>query len=129
MTHADFETILAQSSLSHSSQSKEPKRPVRVQWDPERTPTTRGKLPYRSIQIGIGRQVAETWAQDMILSIEDVTDKARAMYEDVEAGMSKEDLADKYINERVYEVQSEEARKAIGLDLPENTPGESSNEA
>ncbi|KAK6501463.1 hypothetical protein TWF481_009301 [Arthrobotrys musiformis] len=116
MSHASFESILMQSSLSNSSQGKQP---VRVQWDPERSPSTKTKLPYRSIQIGIGRSVAETWAKDMILSIEDVTDKARRMYDDVESGMGEKELEEKYINESVYDVKSDEVRKVIRLDAEE----------
>ncbi|KAK6358190.1 hypothetical protein TWF730_007542 [Orbilia blumenaviensis] len=116
MTHANFESILMQSSLSNSTQGKQP---VRVQWDPERSPSTKTKLPYRSIQIGIGRSVAETWAKEMIVSIEDVTETARRMYDDVEAGMGERELAEKYINETVYEVKSEEVKKVIRLDVEE----------
>ncbi|KAF3929956.1 hypothetical protein AA313_de0205924 [Arthrobotrys entomopaga] len=117
MSHESFEEILLQSSLSNSSEEKQP---VRVQWDPERTPSTKNKLPYRSIQIGIGRSVAEKWAVGMILSIEDVTEKARKMYEDVQAGMSEKDLGEKYIEERVYEVKNEELRKIIWLNSTED---------
>ncbi|KAF3223448.1 hypothetical protein TWF106_010554 [Orbilia oligospora] len=116
MSHASFETILMQSSLSNSSQGKQP---VRVQWDPERSPSTKTKLPYRSIQIGIGRSVAETWAKEMILSIEDVTEKARRMYDDVEAGMGEKELEEKYINESIYDPENEEVRKVIRLDAEE----------
>ncbi|KAF3933206.1 hypothetical protein ABW20_dc0105031 [Dactylellina cionopaga] len=112
MSHADFEAILLKSSLSSSSGAKQP---VRVQWDPERSPSTKTKLAYRSIQIGIGRAVGEKWAGEMILSIEDVTEKARRMFEDVEAGMSEADLKEKYIEERVYEVKSDKVKEAIWL--------------
>ncbi|KAK6543684.1 hypothetical protein TWF694_000421 [Orbilia ellipsospora] len=117
MSHANFEEILLQSSLSNSSKEKQP---VRVQWDPERTPSTKNKLPYRSIQIGIGRSVAEKWAMEMILSIEDVTEKARRMHEDVQAGMSEGELGEKYIEERVYEVKNEELKEIIWLNSTED---------
>ncbi|KAF8332586.1 uncharacterized protein EI90DRAFT_3053664 [Cantharellus anzutake] len=60
MHHKDFHHLL---SLACTDK----KRPVRVQWDPERTPTL-GVLPYRSIQIGIGRQVSEMWVNEMIVA-------------------------------------------------------------
>jgi hypothetical protein len=45
---------------------------VRVQWDPERD--LRGaKLPYRSLQLGLGRAVAQRYATQWISAIEDVT--------------------------------------------------------
>lgn len=37
--------------------NEEKKAAVRVQWDPERSPKL-GMLPYRSIQIGIGRSMS-----------------------------------------------------------------------
>ncbi|KAF3914593.1 hypothetical protein ABW21_db0208373 [Orbilia brochopaga] len=123
MTHENFESILAQSSISHSNYTGQ-KAPVRVQWDPERTPTTRGKLPYRSIQIGIGRSVAEVWAKEMILSVEDVTETARRMHADVEADMSNVELAEKYIHERVYKIKSEEVRRIIRLNAGAVDAGE-----
>ncbi|KAK6348126.1 hypothetical protein TWF718_005940 [Orbilia javanica] len=116
MSHSNFESILMQSSLSNSSAGKQP---VRVQWDPERSPSTKTKLPYRSIQIGIGRNVAETWAKEMILSIEDVTEKARRMYDDVEAGMGEKELREKYINESVYDIKNEEVKGIIRLETGE----------
>lgn len=132
MSHENFEKILLQSSLSNSEGTKQP---VRIQWDPERTASTRGKLPYRSIQIGIGRNVAEVWAKEMILSIEDVTTKAQEMYQDDQNGMSVEELAAKYISERVYEVHDEELRKIIRLDakpeegeLHHNNPASTSSD-
>lgn len=45
---------------------------IRVQWDPERD--LRGaKLPYRSLQLGLGREVISAYASEWILGIEDVT--------------------------------------------------------
>ncbi|KAK3185632.1 hypothetical protein K4F52_005497 [Lecanicillium sp. MT-2017a] len=51
---------------------------VRVQWDPERTPALE-KLSYRSIQIGIPASLSEQWVNEWIVSIEDVTARARAL--------------------------------------------------
>lgn len=41
--------------------NEEKKCKVRVQWDPERSPSL-GVLPYRSIQIGIGREMSESFS-------------------------------------------------------------------
>ncbi|KAK4116158.1 hypothetical protein N656DRAFT_794492 [Canariomyces notabilis] len=49
---------------------------VRIQWDPERTVRLE-KLPYRSIQIGIPAALSERWARELVVSIEDVTQRAR----------------------------------------------------
>jgi hypothetical protein len=51
---------------------------VRIQWDPERTPRL-GVLPYRSIQIGIPGALSETWANEWIAEVEDVTETAREL--------------------------------------------------
>ncbi|KAF6819478.1 hypothetical protein CPLU01_13017 [Colletotrichum plurivorum] len=51
MTHGSFIDLLRKSALSHTDVKRDGKE-VRVQWDPERD-VRLGKLPYRSIQIGI----------------------------------------------------------------------------
>ncbi|KAG0332739.1 hypothetical protein BG004_001118 [Podila humilis] len=51
---------------------------VKVQWDPERTIRLQ-KLDYRSIQIGIPKAMSSDWVENMIVKIEDVTDKARRL--------------------------------------------------
>lgn len=51
---------------------------VRIQWDPERSPKLEA-LPYRSIQIGIPRPLSTKWANEWIVSIEDVTERAREL--------------------------------------------------
>ena len=46
--------------------------PIRVQWDPERD--LRGqKLSHRSLQLGLGRAVAQAYATQWVARIEDVT--------------------------------------------------------
>ncbi|RYO91956.1 hypothetical protein DL762_001894 [Monosporascus cannonballus] len=66
---------------------------VKVQWDPERTPRLE-KLGYRSIQIGIPSLLAATWADEWIISIEDVTEKARALERELREnpGVADEEL-------------------------------------
>ena len=59
--------------------------PVRVQWDPERSVTLE-RLPYRSIQIGLGGEAAKRYAQDWILGIQDVTPLAHEVRDLVAAG-------------------------------------------
>lgn len=51
---------------------------VKIQWDPERT-VRLDSLNYRSIQIGIPAGLIKEWASSMIVSIEDVTDKAKEL--------------------------------------------------
>ncbi|KAK1762024.1 hypothetical protein QBC33DRAFT_552930 [Phialemonium atrogriseum] len=51
---------------------------VKVQWDPERTVRLE-RLEYRSIQIGIPAALSPTWTEKWIVSIEDVTERAREL--------------------------------------------------
>lgn len=51
---------------------------MRVQWDPERNPKLEA-LPYRSIQIGIPATLSTKWADEWIVSIEDVTERAKEL--------------------------------------------------
>ncbi|KAK7424934.1 hypothetical protein QQX98_000210 [Neonectria punicea] len=93
MKHADFVGLLERGVLStHVQRSQEPdsndqktaggrrekSNNVRIQWDPERTPDLK-VLPYRSIQIGIPGALSETWANEWIFEIEDVTEMAREL--------------------------------------------------
>jgi hypothetical protein len=52
---------------------------VRVQWDPERTPRIERIDNMRSIQVGISREWIQPYVERMILSIEDVTARAREL--------------------------------------------------
>ncbi|MDP1826586.1 MAG: DUF4291 family protein [Archangium sp.] len=45
---------------------------LRVQWDPERS-LRGGKLPHRSLQLGVGRALAREYATTWVHRIEDVT--------------------------------------------------------
>lgn len=51
---------------------------VVVQWDPERGPRLE-RLGYRSIQIGIPPTLSQRWVEEMIVRIEDVTERAKDM--------------------------------------------------
>jgi hypothetical protein len=52
---------------------------IRVQWDPERN-LRNEKLPYRSIQVGIGPRIAEVYAKKWIHRIEDCTPLTRQIH-------------------------------------------------
>lgn len=121
MKHAHFLELLSGASLSHGGtlSDQEKAKPVRVQWDPERSPSL-GVLPYRSIQIGISREMSKRWVEEWIISIEDVTEKAKELKKlmDDEPTQTLEELVQKGImpNERVYEVP-EDIRKVLKMDL------------
>ncbi|KAI9790226.1 MAG: hypothetical protein M1833_001970 [Piccolia ochrophora] len=82
MKHEHFQQLLAQAAVTAGQvgglTAEERAKPVRVQWDPERSPRL-GALPHRSIQIGISRSLSQKWAEEWIESIEDVTSKAQAL--------------------------------------------------
>lgn len=69
LLRAHFDAALAAAvSTSVTSEHAD----IRVQWDPERS--LRGaKLPYRSLQLGLGRAVARDYATTWVHGIEDVT--------------------------------------------------------
>ena len=93
MSHQRFQELLGSACLStHVSATTTPDQ-VRVQWDPERGPQLE-KLTYRSIQIGIPGAQCKRWVEDGILSIEDVTERARGLKRvlDADQGKSTEDL-------------------------------------
>ena len=46
--------------------------PVRVQWDPERTPSGQA-LPYRSLQVGLSGTALDRYVDEWIIGLEDVT--------------------------------------------------------
>lgn len=61
---------------------------VRVQWDPERD-IRLDKLPYRSIQVGIGPGLARAYASEWIVGIQDLTELSHRIHGLVSAGKSE----------------------------------------
>ncbi|SPJ74597.1 uncharacterized protein FTOL_04328 [Fusarium torulosum] len=113
MKHEHFISLLERGVLSSHAQKpstgdkREKSSEVRIQWDPERTPKLE-LLPYRSIQIGIPGALSEQWANEWILEIEDVTDKARELKRviDERPDITDEELLNMGLifEERVFEV-------------------------
>lgn len=117
MTHENFKQLLSISSVTPALSPTDVKKPVRVQWDPERTPQI-GILPYRSIQIGIPRAITEKWVREWIVSIEDVTERARELKRAIEEGVrNKEELIERGLMplEREY-VLEQPLRDILGID-------------
>ncbi|TQV90554.1 ATP-dependent RNA helicase DHX8 [Cordyceps javanica] len=118
MTHAHFLALLDRGVLSHhhgggdgggaghgggndpesepAADAADAAAEVRIQWDPERTPAL-DRLPYRSIQIGIPGSLSGRWARDWVVSVEDVTDTARALKRalDQDPGLDLQTLVDR----------------------------------
>ncbi|RYE24960.1 MAG: DUF4291 domain-containing protein [Sphingobacteriales bacterium] len=89
-----FEWALANAALSHFDGSVHASHeawkqdlkdaPIRIQWDPEKDILLH-ELPYRSIQIGLSGIAVEKYVNDWIVSIEDITDTCKEIYQLVEA--------------------------------------------
>ncbi len=88
MTRAGFEEALASSCLSHFDpdlhtshdawQQRLTSSPVRVQWDPERDAAL-DPLPWRSLQVGLGRGVVPAYVDRWVVGLEDVTAKVHRL--------------------------------------------------
>lgn len=107
-----FESILSEAVLTHPEpelyadagawrRQLEAAR-VRVQWDPERS--LRGeKLGYRSLQVGISRELAEDYALRWIREIRDLTPLAHKLKDLLRRGEA--DRAERLLpGERLYPV-------------------------
>ena len=73
---------------------------VHVQWDPERSIHGQ-KLPYRSIQVGLSRQIIEKYVNEWTLEIRDMTPLVKKSYALRKAGETAK-ARDLLPNERVY---------------------------
>ena len=87
--------------------------PVRVQWDPERD--LRGKsLEYRSIQVGLSRQIVERYVDEWTVEIRDVTPLVRKLAGLIASGHA-ERAKELLPRERVYPVVEGIARR-LGME-------------
>jgi len=75
ITRDGFEWALRNASLSHGD-AVDTSKPVRVQWDPERS-IDLGRLEHRSIQIGLRGEAVRRYVEEWIVSITEVTELAR----------------------------------------------------
>lgn len=122
MKHKHFHQLLSQAAVTEGQKggltSEERAKGVRVQWDPERSPRL-GMLDYRSIQIGISGKMSSAWANEWVVAIEDVTEKAKELKRmvDEDDSLGVEELGKRGLvpKERVYEV-SEELRQVLQMD-------------
>ena len=90
MTRAGFEAALSSACLSHFDPRIHPSldawqqrlaaSSVRVQWDPERDAAL-NPLPWRSLQVGLGRGVVPAYVDQWVVGIQDVTERAHRLRE------------------------------------------------
>ncbi|MEV4993952.1 DUF4291 domain-containing protein [Streptomyces niveus] len=95
ITREGFEWALRNACLAHYEHGLHPDRatwkrrlkqaPARVQWDPERGLHLQ-PLPHRSLQLGLTGEAAERYAEEWIVSINDVTALAHAIHAQVKDG-------------------------------------------
>lgn len=120
MTHKNFQDLLSLAVVCGGGalSDEDRARAVRVQWDPERDPALR-QLPYRSIQIGISRDISKKWSEEWIESIEDVTEMATKLKQvvDGEKELDLHDLVDRGLVpiERPY-IIPHELREILRMD-------------
>jgi len=94
---------------------------VRVQWDPERGVRLGRMEGMRSVQIGVPRDLSGRWVEEMVVGIEDVTERAREMKrvldEDVDRKVGRDELVEMGLMpvEEVVDVP-EDVRVRLGMD-------------
>ncbi|KAK3896442.1 hypothetical protein C8A05DRAFT_40025 [Staphylotrichum tortipilum] len=112
---SDKETKVGSRKHRDAAAGKSPD--VKVQWDPERTVRLE-KLEYRSIQIGIPAALSPEWTEKWIVSIEDVTDRAKELKRvlDEEPDVSDVELVKRGLvpAERPFEI-SEDLQKLLKM--------------
>jgi hypothetical protein len=91
----DFWWLLRRARLTDEGGFKEGEE-VRVQWDPERGVRLGRMEGTRSVQIGVPKNLSSRWVEEMVVGIEDVTERAREMKrvldEDVDRKMGRDEL-------------------------------------
>jgi hypothetical protein len=101
ISRSGFEWALANAALSHyqpdahtsrQAWAASLRRPVRVQWDPERSLTMR-PLEYRSLQVGLSGEAVDRYVDSWITGITDVTPLAHSMQHLVHSGSLDEAAA------------------------------------
>ncbi|MEU3603504.1 DUF4291 domain-containing protein [Streptomyces sp. NPDC006798] len=95
ISRTGFEWALAHACLSHYDRDlhTDPadwkrqlrESPARVQWDPERDVRLQ-PLPYRSLQLGLSGEAVRRYADEWIVSVEDVTGLAHDVHALVRTG-------------------------------------------
>lgn len=88
MSRPGFEQALSSACLSHFDPDLYPDReawqerlvstPVRIQWDPERDAAL-APLAWRSLQVGLGRDVVPAYVDEWVVRLEDVTERVRLL--------------------------------------------------
>ncbi|WP_067179458.1 DUF4291 domain-containing protein [Microtetraspora niveoalba] len=87
MTRDGWEEALSLAVLTTADPAAVAEAAVHVQWDPERSP--RGAaLNHYNIQVGIGRRLVRTFADDWIVGLTDLTPKVHRAASLIQAGQA-----------------------------------------
>ncbi|MGW1224169.1 DUF4291 domain-containing protein [Streptomyces sp. NPDC002530] len=87
ITREGWEEALSRAVLTTGDPAAVADAAVHVQWDPERSP--RGAaLNHYSIQVGIGRHLIRTYAEDWTVGLTDLTPQVRKAAELIRAGQA-----------------------------------------
>ncbi|MFJ9416904.1 MULTISPECIES: DUF4291 domain-containing protein [unclassified Streptomyces] len=87
ITRSGWEAALSRATLTTADPAAVAAAPVHVQWDPERT--LRGApLNHYSIQVGIGRDLIRSYAEEWVVGVTDLTDRVRKIATLVQGGRS-----------------------------------------
>ena len=100
-----FEWALRHSSPSQDGAACTGKRPVRVQWDPERS-LQQERLGHRAIQVGLGGEAVARYVDEWIVGLSDATPLAHEIHELVEAG-ELDAARGRLPRERAYELPAD----------------------
>ncbi|MFE6867919.1 DUF4291 domain-containing protein [Kitasatospora sp. NPDC057692] len=85
ITRAGWEEALGRAVLTTADPAALARAEVHVQWDPERSP--RGAaLNHYSIQVGVGRTLIRTFAEEWITGITDLTPQVRRISDLLQGG-------------------------------------------
>jgi hypothetical protein len=94
ITRDGLEWALEHAALSQYDRKRYPDRatwaaqlrssPVRVQWDPERSPALQA-LPYRSVQVGLSGPAVDRYVDEWTVAITDVTPLVREIRSHLDA--------------------------------------------
>ncbi|MFE2327980.1 DUF4291 domain-containing protein [Streptomyces sp. NPDC059385] len=121
MTRQGWEEALSQAVLTTGDPAALARAAVHVQWDPERS--LRGAaLNHYSIQVGIGRDLIRTFAEDWTVGLTDLTPRVRKAAELIKAGHAAK-AQRLFPAERVYPMPGPLERNLAGARRGAAVPG------
>jgi len=105
-TETETETGTGTGIGKEKEKEEKEKANVRFQWDPERD-VRLGRLPHRSLQLGISSGMVQRWIDEWIVRIEDVTEDVRRLHALIE------NEGDEGVRKVVEELKGEQWREDV----------------